>query len=113
MDTDWLALALAPDYVEFLPKYQRTVQIQPLNQLQQVSITLLLILSYVFCGIKYLEQWSLLVLPCQLELLHLFLYCQLLGALIHYPVDALAQLCLVDTTLLWGGVLSFPSDLPI
>jgi hypothetical protein len=57
----------------------------------------------------------LLVLPCELELLHLLLYGQLLGALIHNPVDTLAQLSLIDSILSGGHhrVLSFSSDLPV
>jgi hypothetical protein len=56
------------------------------------------------------------MLPCELELIHLLLNGQLLGALVHYPVDALAQLSLVDTILRRGHhhrVLSFSSDLPV
>ena len=55
------------------------------------------------------------MLPCELELIHLLLYRKLLGALIHYPVDALAQLSLIGTILsgCHHRILSFSSDLPV
>ena len=71
-------------------------------------------LSNIFSGTKDLEQWTLFMLPCELEFIHLLFYGKLFGTLIHYPVDALAQLSLIDTILCGSHrILSLPSDLPL